>query len=266
MKLLPDSRLYVDSDYCRRWLCGMLTHRHIDAEAHTVVGRYSMAGIMGLRTFARTQPYKLNVWADSATELVTAWGDVAQFGTLHYYDARREAEGTPLAGHNVLDATAHDWRSDVFRLIILYKYGGIYFDLDTIWLRPLPLLFGEIGDVEFCYCWGIEPYGNNAVVRLNAGGPNATALITEAARTGLPIPQHRLRIDNGLDLLCLPPGVFDPYWYLDQPFDVSETFNCTDPQRIAEIRGKMAGSFCHHWHGRWDEEMKFGCLAEVLAQ
>ena len=46
------------------------------------------------------------------------------------------------------------------RLIILYKYGGIYIDLDIFLLKDFTPLFG----MKFCYAWSYLKTGNNAIL------------------------------------------------------------------------------------------------------
>ncbi|MGY0036053.1 glycosyltransferase [Pedobacter sp. NJ-S-72] len=53
-------------------------------------------------------------------------------------------------------------RSDAFRFLVLYKYGGLYFDLDVMFLKD----FGGLLDSEFCYAWETQPYANSAILNL----------------------------------------------------------------------------------------------------
>ena len=54
-------------------------------------------------------------------------------------------------------------RGDDFRIIALYKFGGVYFDLDIMFLKDFSsLLRGH----EFVYAWEYQPYANSAVIYL----------------------------------------------------------------------------------------------------
>lgn len=64
------------------------------------------------------------------------------------------------------------------RFIILYIYGGIYIDADTIILRDLK----EIYDIEYewTYRWSFHNYMNTAVLRLRKESEIAKYIIKKA--------------------------------------------------------------------------------------
>ena len=65
------------------------------------------------------------------------------------------------------------FRSDIARLMILFNYGGIYFDLDIILLKDINCIL----DFEFCYQWGGKTGGNNAFLRLKKGSTNCNDIM-----------------------------------------------------------------------------------------
>ena len=98
-------------------------------------------------------------------------------------DVLWEAEGSPLAGHFVL--RLHDRLSwidgDVSRLVVLWRYGGFYFDFDTLLLRDATPLLG----VEFATEFGCLPprLPNGAVLHVFKRGPTITGLLRLASDT-----------------------------------------------------------------------------------
>ena len=73
--------------------------------------------------------------------------------TFKVYNAREEAVGTPMEHeHTMLDASDSKYylKSDLFRLMILHKYGGVWADMDIVFLRD----FKQILDQEYMYKWG----------------------------------------------------------------------------------------------------------------
>ena len=73
--------------------------------------------------------------------------------TFKVYNAREEAVGTPMEHeHTMLDASDSKYylKSDLFRLMILHKYGGVWADMDIVFLRD----FKPILDQEYMYQWG----------------------------------------------------------------------------------------------------------------
>ena len=83
------------------------------------------------------------------------------------YISFKESIRTPLECKKFLEINNPKeikYRSDLARVLILYNYGGIYYDLDMILLKDLSPLF----DLEFCYQWSTElrNKGNNGILRL----------------------------------------------------------------------------------------------------
>ena len=90
-----------------------------------------------------------------------------------------EARGSPIEGSFMLRLTdKHSWiDGDFARLVLLWRYGGFYMDVDVLMLRDATPLLATEFYTEFA-CWG---GANGAVLRLFAGGPTATGLLSLAA-------------------------------------------------------------------------------------
>jgi len=96
-------------------------------------------------------------------------------------DLAAEAEGTPLQRSFLLrlrDGLA--WvDSDVARLVVLWRHGGVYLDADLLLVRPLGALLGLEFATEFS-CDHAQGAFNNAVLRVVAGSAAATQLLERA--------------------------------------------------------------------------------------
>ena len=84
------------------------------------------------------------------------------------YDVLREIQGTPLANNPDHVKNAKDEKrwidSDLFRLLVLHNYGGVYFDADVILLRDLAPLLSR----EWLYQWGSScNYANGALANIH---------------------------------------------------------------------------------------------------
>ena len=105
--------------------------------------------------------------------------------------------------------------SDMARFILTHRFGGIYLDADTIFLRDWEELWGWRG--AFAYRWSrLETY-NTAVLRLNKGSALGTFLFRTALKNGLdfhPMTIARYTKDAYLEglLLRLPDALFDSAW------------------------------------------------------
>jgi hypothetical protein len=114
--------------------------------------------LLCVESFLATQDLeksKLFLWSDydvSNNEFLKPYKNYINF---RIYDPIKESKGTPLENCTEL-LLQRDERyylnSDLFRLLICYKYGGCFVDMDIVFLRNLdPLL-----ENEFLYMWGSE--------------------------------------------------------------------------------------------------------------
>lgn len=106
--------------------------------------------------------------------------------------------------------------SDMARFLLCHRFGGVYLDADTLFLRDWEELWGWKG--AFAYRWSRLPLYNTAVLKLNKGSALGTFLIRTALRHGLDF--HPMKAisqyikDADLDglLLRLPDALFDSPW------------------------------------------------------
>ena len=196
--------------------------------------------------------------------------DILPYVELRIYNPVVEAIGTPVEKWPGLEST--DERcyadSDIFRLIILYKYGGIYIDFDTILLRDLSPLYG----VEFMAQWGNSTIHNkpwnsgiaNGIIGSAAGGNLMTELLNE-----LLIVESTIFVSYGSELIgkvrdrlkewyVLPGAFFWPEWTKHK--DISDHF------KRQGIVNMYDGSFSWHWHNQWDAIPEPGSKFHILSQ
>ena len=139
-----------------------------------------------------------------------------------FLDVAREAEGTPLQRSYLL--RLHDSKawidSDIARLVIEYRYGGMYMDIDVLLLRDLqPLLQFEFV-TEFS-CDHSQSSANNAVMHIFRKSASAVGLL-EASKRVFPKlmswaygPDMLNSVTNGKDALQiwkLPWCYFHGVW------------------------------------------------------
>jgi hypothetical protein len=114
--------------------------------------------IVSLMSFFATQNLektKVIVWSDYDIRnepRIQRFKDLVDF---RVWDAKSEAVGTPIEKELRMFKAAdekHYLQSDLLRLLALYKYGGVWIDMDIVLLRDFkPLL-----DQEYMYMWGSE--------------------------------------------------------------------------------------------------------------
>ena len=105
--------------------------------------------------------------------------------------------------------------SDMARFVLCHRFGGIYLDADTIFLRDWEELWGWKG--AFAYRWSrLETY-NTAVLHMNKGSALGSFLFKTALKNGLdfhPMTVWKYADDAHLEglLLRLPDALFDAAW------------------------------------------------------
>ena len=105
------------------------------------------------------------------------------------YDLIEQIKGTPLESNpgHVIDAK-DDRRwvdSDLFRVLVLHNYGGVYYDADVILLRDFAPLLGK----EWLYQWGSScNFSNGAVACLHKKSELSTRMLTLLAATKPKLP------------------------------------------------------------------------------
>jgi len=105
--------------------------------------------------------------------------------------------------------------SDMARFVLTYRFGGIYLDADTIFLRDWEELWNYRG--QFAYRWSWHQKYNTAVLKLHKGSALSTFLFKTALENGLdfhPMTVSKYLKDAGLEKLLfrVPDAVFDPAW------------------------------------------------------
>lgn len=105
--------------------------------------------------------------------------------------------------------------SDMARFILCHRFGGIYLDADTIFLRDWEELWGWKG--AFAYKWSVHEKYNTAVLRLRKRSALGTFLLRTALKNGMDF--HPFSLTTYLQearmqelLYRLPDALFDPAW------------------------------------------------------
>jgi hypothetical protein len=143
---------------------------------------------------------------------------------------------------------------------VLYKYGGLYFDLDVMFLKNL----GALLNTEFCYAWEAQKYANSAVLNIKCKSDVSTYMLLKSIQKGSALPWEifqyaDLQLKN---LYVLPSAFFDPVWQglveEEHPFtDFSKffiPFNDDFPNKfnISSYKEFFPGCYAYHWHNQWD--------------
>ncbi len=181
------------------------------------------------------------------------------------------AKGTLFEGKhyiNLEDINLIKYRSDLARVLFLYHYGGLYYDLDLILIKDLaPFLH-----LEFCYQWSnIIGRGNNALLSLHKGSNICINLFNkyikyiEIEKKQFGLDYNRVIFDYELNLLQLPSSIFDPVWILLDGKTKSnysklnnfDNFFKETNEKITKITDFFQNKvFAYHWHSRYSYKIE----------
>lgn len=128
-----------------------ITLFHIYTEIKNTKELECIKSFLATQNLEKTQ---LVVWSDYDIDDNPLIQPYKKYLDLRLWDAKKEAEGTPLEGKEHLDAVDGKYwlQSDLLRILVLYKYGGIWVDTDVIFLKD----WKQILDQEYMYQWGSE--------------------------------------------------------------------------------------------------------------
>ena len=175
--------------------------------------------------------------------------------TFRVYQPEVEVRNTPLADRpDIYRQQDHRvWRDgDLFRILVLHNYGGVYVDMDMVLLRSLGALLSQ----EFIYQWDVfDGEYNGALMHLWQGSEFARELI--AGVLAIPPGEFNWGKENlkraircGRAITVFPCPFFDTEWQADPRFQPFR--NTPNSARLYE------GAFAWHWHNRWDDRIQEG--------
>lgn len=214
--------------------------------------------------------FEINLWSNVDLSDNIFFKEVSKFVTLRKWDFIEEAKGTQIENKVSLESIYDDTcylEGDIFRILILHKYGGFYIDMDVLVLRDM----SPLNNFEFLYQWGTSGFSpqepnitmNGAVMRLNAKSDLSFEFIENLYNTKP--NKNTTSWGNGLyskiqrnELLVLPCMWFNSDWGFDgtthSPFK-----NIGTPELFD-------GAFTYHWHNKWDDDISDGSKFQILEE
>jgi len=194
---------------------------------------------------------------------------ISQFCEVRYFDFSEELKDTGISDEISKTNDVYQFKSDRIRYVLLYKYGGIWFDLDMFFLRSLDPIFNAFENEICVYTWADSNYPNGAFfMSLKKNSEKMLDFINYLINRNLGYgfqdyfyQKNHLTFDTPLDILVLPCSWFDGGFLYDFPdfIDGNKEF-FKSVNGIINIDTFAKGAFCYHWHNRWYnnvEEMSY---------
>lgn len=290
MRRLPDRRIYTSVDHCLAYLRSLpstapLPENPVPVHFFWDGSEFGAKPALCLASFLATQdPRRFRPWlwlghsnAWNARAALPHLAPLLPHLEIRHADLKDLARETPLEGEPHWEKVSPAGRSDLARLLVLHRHGGMYSDLDALFLRDLGALQTLVGAHEFCFQWSAEPVGTNAFSGHQAGSLLLAGIMRRARGLGAPHARRLLPFaDAPRDLLLLPVAAFSPLWLVNDGHDQSvfapftrfdEFFSprpASSPQR-ATLETFFPGAFTYHWHGRWSAPEAASSWAGQLA-
>jgi len=156
--------------------------------------------------------------------------------------------------------------SDLARYLLLWRYGGVWFDLDVFFLRSFDPLYAAFPDEAMVYAWEYRPWPNGAIfICLKAQHPHMRSLLNfmlslnrDHGHGGSSFgfwsnpndPPPDLSYQSPIPLTVLPCSWFDASW-IQNPmgFQFSNFFQGSSS--TFNVGNFFPGAFAYHWHNQW---------------
>lgn len=200
--------------------------------------------------------HKIILWLENNTPNEYN-SEISEYAEIKHFSLSDEKTNTDFLKNYNFSFTGITYYSDFIRVLILYNYGGVWFDLDCFILRNFDPIFSNFENEICLYQWENQNYPNNAIyISLYPKSEKMKRNIEFVVNrnTGWGFQQANLSYDLPLDMLVLPCSWFDADW-LPNPYNVGfgKIFENTDKQYNFDIF--FNGSFCYHWHNNWKTDI-----------
>ena len=180
---------------------------------------------------------------------------------VNTFDLARECASTPF--ERPFESKELPYIADQVRLVLMYKYGGLWFDLDCMFLKDVSRLLWR----DFVYAWERQPYANNAILNIQEPGNEAIRAVIETSKelgTCNPTQLFSYASKTMRHMSVYPCYLFDPIWegFTRNPIITSWDQLFSAPCRV-DIPFFFPNSYVFHWHNRWKAEIRPGSYFDV---
>jgi hypothetical protein len=213
---------------------------------------------------------EINLWSNIDLTKNEYLKEVLEFINFRIWNLNQEIKGTTLEdchflqNNNMINDSLCYLEGDLFRLLVLNKYGGFYIDMDVLVLRNM----SPLNSYEFLYQWGTSGYNqwepnmqmNGAIMRLDKNSETSKEYL-EILKNTPPVKDSFIwgtnmysKLKN--DIWILPGVWFNSEWGFEDT--KLEPFKKTDKVDLFE------GAFTWHWHNKWDDVIEEGSKFQIL--
>lgn len=215
---------------------------------------------------------EINLWSNVDLSTNKYVKEVLSYINLKIWNLEEEVKGTlledcPFMKTEIVADNNCYLEGDVFRLLILHKYGGFYIDMDVLVLRN----FSPLNNYEFLYQWGTSGFNSNepqitmngAIMKLDKNSSLSEEFLdilkkTHPSKDSFCWGNRMYSHITKNDLLVLPGVWFNSEWGF-------EGTSCNPFKNVGTV-DLFDGAFAWHWHNKWDDPVEIGSKFQVIEE
>ncbi|RCI02241.1 hypothetical protein CU098_011739 [Rhizopus stolonifer] len=179
------------------------------------------------------------------------------------YDSHELAKGSPMenSSHLELKDTSGYLDGDLVRLLVIYRHGGMWFDMDSLFVRDMSPLFEQEWLLQWdCYLPNGFPF-NGAFMRFHKQSPYLCEMLSELSSGPLPRPAtidwggymyyriYRRLLHHGIRPWAVLPWCFTDSMVCSPKNSMPNAFIEADFSKE-----RLLKTFAYHWHNQWKKE------------
>jgi hypothetical protein len=193
--------------------------------------------------------------------------EIEKYVEIKFFLLENEKKNTFLENNNFKYNNSISHYSDVVRYLLLYKYGGCWFDLDCIFLRSFEPIFYNFNNEICVYQWETQNYPNGAIYislepKSEKMKSNIEFIINRNGGWGF--QEANLSYDLPLHMLVLPCSWFDGDW-IENSFNIGWDVFFKKTDKHYNFDNFFKDSFCYHWHNRWNVKIEYNSIIKQLS-
>lgn len=199
--------------------------------------------------------------------------EIAKYAEIKNFNVNNELKDTFLENESITyiggSANGLSEKANFYRMLLLYKYGGCWFDLDCFFMRCFDPLFSKFKDDISLYEWEKQNYPNNAIfISLDPYSQKMkdSILYILKMNNGWGFQRAKLCYNiQELDFLVLPCIWFDAGW-IKTATTKKESFTTflKNTEEICNFDNFFPGAFCYHWHNQWKKKIEDTSILKQL--
>jgi len=218
---------------------------------------------------------KIILWTDSPFEDNEILRKISDFCEVKFFYFGEEIINTDIPSNIMFGNNVYPIYSDRIRYVLLYKYGGVWFDLDMFFLKSLDTILSTFKEDICVYTWGSQnsTYPNNAMFinleKKNKKMRHFIQFMIDRGK-GFGFQESNLTYDLPVDLLVLPCSWFNAFWCSDfteieDNHERKISFFQTTHKNV-KLDTFATGAFTYHWHNSWNYPIQENSYFDQLAK